>query len=140
MNYLRNYNCAELANQARNRVMAKVAKKLETYVTPDKEPYDDSTPWRGITKTMEEASELITALAKLTAYPDGEYPGHDGKVEHILDNVIEELTDARATQDYFMARNGITINWERYRLKMECYEAWGLAGVVTDGYHGYHGG
>lgn len=132
---LRNYKCAAIADEARDRIIEKMNATRATRRIVEQQVYSDEVPWRGIVKLQEEMNELGVELCKLSAFPTGVYPDHGGKPRNLLDAVIEEMTDVQATLDYFRETNGIPIIWERYRYKMERFRAWGLKGAEHEGDH-----
>lgn len=81
--------------------------------------------WRGIYKLTEECGELLRIIGKLTAFPDGRHPSGDP----IAAQLLEELTDVQTAIDYFLEENGLAINPERYKDKLNKYDNWILSGV-----------
>lgn len=67
--------------------------------------------WKGLLKSIEENSELITELGnlnkellKLNSYPDGNHPR---RTKNVILKVEEEVADTLAALEYFVARNGL---------------------------------
>lgn len=86
------------------------------------------THWRGIFKVIEEMGELQQVLGKLGPFPDGNHPGHD---ESLTSMLSDELADLNAALDWFMNRNGIELDVDRYIKKYERFDEWILSGIET---------
>lgn len=67
-----------------------------------------SSVWPGALKIQEECGELITALGKLLAFPDGQHPAQG----NIIANVEEEISDVSAAIEYFVQCNRGTMRVE----------------------------
>lgn len=82
----------------------------------------------GIEKLKEECAELITVLAKLSAYPDGNHPSsvYDGKF-FLTDHVNREIGDVYAALDFFVLNNDFTNTREiakQRQDKLELFNKW----------------
>lgn len=77
--------------------------------------------WQGLVKMQEECAELSVELAKLSAYPEGFHP--DGRGECIR-RVETEMADVVAAIQFFCARHGIVLDWERVDRKVALFTEW----------------
>ena len=82
--------------------------------------------WPGLFKLQEELHELGVVLAKLSAFPDGDYP--DEKRDNLVVDLIEEASDVQAALDAFRARNHIPLSYQRMARKKVRYDEWALTG------------
>ena len=82
--------------------------------------------WPGLFKLQEELAELGVVLAKLSAFPDGDYP--DDERENLVVDLIEEMSDVQAAMDRFRERNRVPISYQRMARKKAKYDEWALTG------------
>lgn len=85
----------------------------------------------GIYKLIEEAGELLQAVGKAGAFPEGDHP--DGGPP-LRQRVEEEAGDAIAALSYFIAANGLDRDkvFARAARKLDQFHAWGLTGYRGD--------
>ena len=83
----------------------------------------------GIIKLTEECAELITVLAKLMAYPDGNHPSdaYSSTNFKLTDHINQEIGDVYAALDFFVVNNDLTETKEiarRRQHKLELFWKW----------------
>lgn len=80
----------------------------------------------GIEKLKEECAELITVLAKLSAYPDGNHPAYS-KDFTIFDHLQGEMGDVYAALDFFIEESNVVddaVVTQRRAYKTERFRKW----------------
>lgn len=75
--------------------------------------------WQGIYKLQEEMNELGVVLSKMCQRPDMDYWDTD-----LSRDLIDEITDVQQAIDYFVKRNGIELDQNRYQDKKQKYLEW----------------
>jgi hypothetical protein len=143
---IKNFDCAALANEARNIAIEKQNLRRQAEANSDRvnrfDPQEmrkvpsailpTDVQWRGLYKLQEEMNELGQVLMKLAAFPDGQYPTGDGGHRPLLVDLLEEMSDVVATLNHFRETNGIPLLHERIAVKREKFRVWGLKGVTPD--------